>query len=156
MNKMHKQRLIIMVISILGMLATFMPWVKAPLIGSVNGTEGDGWITLGLFAVALVMSLLGDRTQKIVTKKIYIASIASIIAAVIGIWKIIDFNSSMNEITGDSIFGTTLDLNISIGYGLYLIVLAGIAIPVYLFVMKRKKTDSYNKPPQDSNPGAEV
>jgi hypothetical protein len=149
---MHKQRIIIIVIAGLGMLATFMPWIKAPIIGSVNGTDGDGWITLVLFAVALVMSLLGDRTQKIKTKKIYIASLVCIIAAVVGILDIIDINSSIEDI-GSGIFSE--ELNISVGYGLYLIVLAGIAIPVYLFVDK-KKTGSYNKPPQDTKPDAEV
>ena len=148
---MHKQRIIIIVIAALGILATFMPWVKAPIIGSVNGTDGDGWITLVLFAVALVISLLGDRTQKIETKKMYIASLVSIIAAVVGILDIIDIKSSMEDIGG--IFSG--ELNISVGYGLYLIVLAGIAIPVYLFV-DRKRKGSDNKPPLDTKPGAEV
>ena len=148
---MHKQRIIIIVIAALGMLATFMPWIKAPIIGSVDGTDGDGWITLALFAVALAISLLGDRTQKIKTKKLYIASLAGIIAAGIGILDITNVKSSMDDI--NSIFSGTL--NISVGYGLYLIVLAGIAIPVYLFV-DRKKKSSDNKPPQDTKPGAEV
>jgi hypothetical protein len=147
---MHKQRIIVIVIAALGMLATFMPWVKAPIIGSVDGTDGDGWITLVLFAVALVMGLLGDRTQKIETKKMYIASIATAIAALVGIWDIIDAKSTIKDISG--IFSESL--NISVGYGLYLIVLAGLAMPVYLFV-DRKKKGSF-KPPLDTKPGAEA
>lgn len=146
---MHKQRIIIIVIAALGMLATFLPWAKAPFVGSVDGTNGDGWITLGLFAVALVMSLLGNRTQKIETKKMYVASIASIIAAAVGIWDIIDIKSRINDIGG--LFSNSF----SVGYGLYLIVLAGLAIPVYLFI-DRKKKNTDNKPPLENKPDAQV
>lgn len=57
---MNKQRLAILILAGLGALATFMPWVKAPIVGTINGTKGDGWITLALFAVPLVISLLND------------------------------------------------------------------------------------------------
>ena len=60
---MNKQRLAILIVAGLGALATFMPWVKAPIVGTINGTKGDGWITLVLFAVPLVISLLNDKTK---------------------------------------------------------------------------------------------
>ena len=47
---MHRQRLVIAVVAVIGMLATFMPWVSVPIAGTINGTKSDGWITLALFA----------------------------------------------------------------------------------------------------------
>ena len=58
---MNKQRIGILIAAGLGMLATFMPWLKAPVVGTINGAEwkGDGWITFFLFAenTAMILSL---------------------------------------------------------------------------------------------------
>lgn len=40
-NKFSRQRLGIAFLSIVGMSATFMPWVKMPILGTLNGTKGD-------------------------------------------------------------------------------------------------------------------
>lgn len=134
---MNKQKLSILIASGLGALATFMPWVKAPIVGTISGTKGDGWMTLALFAVSIVLSLLGDKTKKIEGGKLYGTIIPPIIAALIGIWKIIDFNSKMGDV-GDNPFAQALGASVSIEFGLYLVVLAGIAVPALAFLIKDK------------------
>jgi hypothetical protein len=134
---MNKQRLAILIASGLGALATFMPWVKAPIVGTISGTQGDGWITLVLFAVSIVLSLMNDKTKKIEGSKLYGAIIPAVIAALVGIWKIIDFNSKMGDV-GDNPFAQALGASVSIEFGLYLVVLAGIATPVLAFLIKDK------------------
>ena len=43
---MHKQRMALMLAAAAGIVATFLPW--ATVMGmTINGTVGDGWITLG-------------------------------------------------------------------------------------------------------------
>ena len=124
---MNKQRLALAVASGLGAIATFLPWVTVPFMGSVNGTAGtDGWINLALFAVPLVLSLLNDRSTPLTGGKLYGAIVPGILAGVIGIWKIIDCSGEM----------------VSIGVGLYIIALAGIAIPIAGFVVKDKTAAS--------------
>lgn len=138
---MNKQRNAILIVSGLGVLATFLPWVKAPIIGSVNGTDGDGWITLVLFAVPLAISLLGDKTKAITGGQLYGAILPALLAGIIGALKISDFNSKMAEI-GDNPFAKAMSDNVSIGMGLYLVVIAGFALPILGFLIKDKAQDS--------------
>ena len=132
---MNKQRLAILIVAGLGALATFLPWVKVPIVGTINGTAGDGWITLVLFAVPLVISLLNDKTKALKGGLLYGAIIPSLVAGALGIWKIIEFNSKMSEIE-DNPFAKALGATVSIEFGLYLLVLAGIALPIVAFLIK--------------------
>jgi len=138
---MNKQRLGILIVASLGALATFLPWVKAPIIGTINGTKGDGWITLVLFAIPLIISLLNDKTQAIKGGLLVGAIIPSIIAGIVGVWKIIDFNSKMSDI-GDNPFAQALGATVSIEIGLYLVVLAGFALPLIAYLVKDKTITS--------------
>lgn len=134
---MNQQRLIILIISALGILATFMPWATVPIVGSINGSQGDGWITLILFAIGLIPIFLGDRANKLGKGGLFTTSCFSLLSAAFAVWKIVDFNVKMSEVTGDALFGDALS-GISIGFGLYLVVVVGLAIPVFAFVSSRK------------------
>ena len=63
---------------------------------------------------------------------LYAAIIPGILAAAIGIYAISELNSKI-ELAG------TLGASMSIGIGLYLVVLAGIALPIVGFLIKDKK-----------------
>ncbi len=84
---MSKQRLGILILAVIGMLSTFMPWVKVPIVGIVKGTEDEGWLTFILFAIPLVLSLLNDKSKPLKEKLLIGSIVPSIIAALIGIWK---------------------------------------------------------------------
>jgi hypothetical protein len=136
---MNKQRLAIAVIAISGMLATFMPWVKLPMIGSVDGTKGSsGWVTMALFAIPLIISLLNNRSKSVAAPLLYAVVAPALAAAIFAIWKIHDFNSAMSNI-GDSPFAQALGATVSIGFGLYLIVIAGILLPIAAFALQDKE-----------------
>ncbi|MDA9775431.1 hypothetical protein N9B67_03810 [Algibacter sp.] len=135
---MNKQRLAILTVAGLGVLATFLPWVKVPILGSVNGTQGDGWITLVLFAIAILISLSKDKTKAIEGGLLYAAILPGGLAGALGLWKIIDFNSKMEEL-GGNVMAEAIGSTVSIGIGLYLVVLAGIALPIVGFLIKDKK-----------------
>lgn len=135
---MNKQRLAILIVAGLGALATFLPWVKAPIVGTINGTKGDGWITFVLFAVPLIISLLKDKTTALKGGLLYGAIIPSILAGIFGIFKIMDLNSIISE-REDSPFARMLSAGISIEFGLYLVVLAGLLLPILAFVVKDNK-----------------
>jgi len=135
---MNKQRVAIIICAAAGMLCTFMPWVNVPIVGSVNGTRGnDGWITFCLFAVPLVISLLGNQKTNITVNNGYIVMAVALVASGIGIYKIVDFNHTMGA-TDDNPFSKLLESTISVGFGLYLLVFAGIAIIICNLAMKDK------------------
>lgn len=135
-KKMNKQRSAILIASGLGVLASFLPWVKVPFIGSINGTsgDGDGWITFVLFAITLLISLLGQKTKAITGGLFYGAILPGLIAGIVGALNIVDINSKIAK--------TGLSGSISIGYGLYLVVIAGFALPILGFLIKDKAQDS--------------
>jgi len=128
---MNRQRVLIAVTAGVGMLCTFLPWVTIPIFGSISGARGDGWITFALFLVALLMALLSGDKERPLTGKLLPAVLApAVLAAGIGIWKIIDFNQKMGSSLGQDDFSKFMGASVSIGFGLYLLVIAGIALVV--------------------------
>ena len=160
---MNQQRLAILIAAGLGALATFMPWIRAPFIGTIAGSQGDGWYTLALFSVAIVVSLLSDKTKRIEGGALYAAIIPSIIAALIGIQKISYFSSMMADMKadmGDNPFAMALGATVSIEFGLYLLVLAGLAVPALAYLINDKqKTEprvNTNSRTHDNEQGTET
>jgi hypothetical protein len=132
---MNKQRLAILIASVLGALGTFMPWVSLPIVGSINGTKGDGYITLILFCIPIVLSVLGNRNKAISGVRMYAASAGAGISSLIAIYKIIDFNSKMAP-ASDNPFAQAVASSVSIEYGLYVIAVAGLATIASAFFVK--------------------
>lgn len=139
MDKLSTQRKVIAGGAAAGILATFLPWVNAPIVGSVSGTEGDGWITLLLFVVPLVLALRGDKMSFLTKRDSYIAAAAAVIAGIIGIFKILDVNKAKDSLSSEG-FGLFVSGSISVGFGLYLLVLAAIVVTVGALYLKDKVT----------------
>ena len=116
---MEKKRKLILIIAVVGMIGTFLPWASA--FGfTVSGTEGDGWITLVLFAIGGAMALFsGDRGQALGSGKLLAVWIPAALAAIIALRKIF-----------------TKPAGISIGIGLWLIAIAGIIQVVHVLFLK--------------------
>jgi hypothetical protein len=127
----HKQRMFIVVAAVIGVVSCFLPWVNAPIVGAISGTQGtDGWIVLGLFGLAAGLSLLGERAQPLATGPGVVAGALGAIAAGVGLWKIIAFHEKMKDLGADNAFAKALSSTVSVGVGLYLVVAAGVAIPI--------------------------
>ncbi len=128
---MNKQRLIILIASALGMLATFLPWMRVPLLGSMTGTslpprwEYNGWISLVLFGVPLAFSLSGDQKTKLTKNLLIAVSIFSILAFLNILAVYFDFK---NETDG---------IRASIESGIYLTIIA--ALILIIFALKDLK-----------------
>jgi hypothetical protein len=121
---MSDQRLAIALLAIVGISSTFMPWVKISPVEYTLGTEDLGWITLGLFIVPLILVFLGRRSRLLKEGSLYVAMAASILAALVGVWKIIDLDTRV----------------VSVEYGLYLLVIAGFAIPLAAYIIGDRTT----------------
>ena len=141
---MNRQRIGILIIAIIGMLATFLPWVTATstidltLLGTKSFTKTIstnlyGAITFIMFSISLVISLLGDRTKALNQNQFYAVISPSIIAGIIGVWKII--STTPNDAL------KTTGFSVSIGIGLYLVVFAGLLLPIITLLLKNKEGD---------------
>ncbi|MBN2571990.1 MAG: hypothetical protein JXA68_07670 [Ignavibacteriales bacterium] len=142
---MNKQKLVIIIIAALGVVSTFLPWATVKLYASIsiNGTNGgDGWITLGLFAIAGTLSLIGDRKRPLNGTYKIITMVAGLVAAVVGILNIVNMRSKLSEISNQNFFGDQLKDMVSTGFGLWLIVICGLALAIVIYLMREKKPDA--------------
>jgi len=142
---LHRQRFVIVLAAGAGMLATFLPWVHAPIIGSVAGTSGDGWITLVMFVPVMVLALWGDKSLAMTVHARIAAGIPAVIAVLIGLDKLHGLSSFKNKADPDNPFAKALGALVQPGIGLYLVVLAGFAVVMVAWRMDRssgKSTES--------------
>lgn len=123
---MNDQRLGIAILSGIGMLTAFMPWVKFPVLGYSIGTDHTGWITFVTLSIAFILAFIGNRSLPLKGGKLYIALGAAVVTAGIGIWEIIDLDSGMLA---------------TVEYGLYLLVLAATVIPIAAFILGNNRPD---------------
>lgn len=132
---MEKQKLVVIGMGVAGIAGTFLPWatVNAGILGShsANGTEGggDGYITLFLYAMVILISVLGGMNDKLTMKSAISISILSLLCTVIGLYDMSNFNK--NNVAHIA----------KIGVGLYLVTFMGLAIIGAAFgMMKRANT----------------
>jgi hypothetical protein len=124
---LHQERLWIVLWCIGGMISAFLPWVKAPFVGSVSGVDGtDGWLVVVVFAVGLFICLSGD--QRLVPPMGARAGVLLSGLAAVGIaaWKISDVYKLAASGNGEGFGG--MSKAISVGAGLYVMLAAGVAL----------------------------
>lgn len=128
---MHKQRMGILIAAAAGMLGAFLPWVTFLMVSVSGINSSTGWLILVLFGAALAMTLIGNKQSILTGAKFYVAIAAGAVAALIAILNIVNFKSEVGQQGG---IGSV----VSIGVGLYVIILAGIAVVVLGFILKKE------------------
>jgi hypothetical protein len=134
---MHTQRIIILAFSLIGIVSSFLPWfTTASLLGEipVNGTDVDGWITLILFLVCIILSLFSNIKNPLIGHFFLVVLISSILAGIIAGANIYKYSNYQ-----DNIFGVLIKefVEVEIGIGIYLIISSSILIPLTLFFHKK-------------------
>jgi hypothetical protein len=125
---LHRQRFAVCFLAGIGILATFMPWVHAPIVGSIAGTAGVGWFTLALFIPAMVLGWRGQKLQPLIGNVRLGAAIPACLAGLIGLSKVIELNSLMAGANRDNPFAAVMAASVQIGMGLYLMIAASAAL----------------------------
>lgn len=151
---MHKQRIFIFIASLLGILATWMPWITKP--GYFSGEpntyygyeyEGFGLLTLFLFGWPFVLSLLNDRSKIIAGNAVVGSVLPSILASICGFYVLFNFTSKIPSYRGDKITDPVILEDYKEAYkiacshysthlGLYLVAFMGIAIVLIHYLVK--------------------
>ena len=122
---MHKQRLAVIGAAAIGIISAFLPWatIDGGFLGRhhVNGVQGDGLLTLIAFIVAGVLAFLGAGKDPFTTdaKFKWGVVIAGLVAALIA------------AIAAVNVSGVPLT---SVGFGVYLSIIAGGAIAAIPFL----------------------
>lgn len=114
MNTFEKNKLYVLIGSVVGIVATFIPWITASAFGaskSVSGFEGDGKFVSILFAVVVVLTLLGERGLELSKERRLISFILAAINMLIVFITLIniysfDYGVIANARPGFGIFAT--------------------------------------------------
>ncbi|MFZ6185918.1 hypothetical protein [Nannocystis pusilla] len=133
--EMHKQRIAIVSTAGAGMLGTFLPWVHLPLLGSIAGSVGDGWITFAFYLPALLLGLLGNRAEPRSGGGLWTAMVFALLASALGLWKIVDLKLSLAS--GGNAMAQAMARATSVGIGLYLVTAAGVVLVVLALRLRR-------------------
>jgi hypothetical protein len=121
-------------------LGAFLPWASV-LVFSVNGTSGDGRITLVAGAVALVGVLVYLRTnvEKMVSK--ILVKVGVPVALLVALGTSLYDTIHVSTIAHTQVFGTTVGA--SVGAGLWLTLVASI-VGIVAWVYERRFANSDN------------
>jgi hypothetical protein len=109
---MSRQRIALIVAAAAGMLGTFLPWINIPIRGAVNGTEGDGWITLGIFSFALLIAVTGEAEGLLGRSGLVLMGT---IAAAVGVHDAAGVYERKAEIADGGAFARALADSVSVG-----------------------------------------
>jgi hypothetical protein len=105
-------------------LGSFLPWASVTLFGAeitIDGMDGDGPITLfGAFVVGALM--LAAHLQRPSTAKVVTSLVFAALVTLVAIVDIVDVQSRVADVEG----GVGLDVDASIGVGLWMVLLGGV------------------------------
>ena len=108
---MEKKRKFILIIAVVGMIGTFLPWASISGFVTVSGTQGDGWITFVLFAIGGAIAFFSGEKTEAIKKKISTAVwVPAAIAAIIALINLFKLSHGF-----------------SASFGLWLVIFAGLA-----------------------------
>lgn len=125
-KKLNIADIIVAIAAVVGIIATFLPWVSSTVFGitvTAKGSDGDGWITFVMFIAVLGLAVF-DMLKGAKWAKITISIVAAL-AAVVALIKIPDILSS--------------DGLLSMGVGLILAIVAGIVAAIMPWIPFEKK-----------------
>jgi hypothetical protein len=135
---MHKQRLILAGLAIIGMVSTFLPWFDIPFEGEVDGSNHDGWYACAAFAIILILTLVGDRDKTLDTPMLYAVILAGAVAAGIAAWQLIGYYLEGDHTAIEEIKHDIVKSVVDIKYGVYLSIVFGIACSIAALVLSRQ------------------
>lgn len=136
----HVQRIVVGIASGLGIISTFLPWARLPIVGTIDGTfNGDGWLTLGLYAVAVVCIFREPHGQMLAGRPKLAAGLCSILASLIGLYTLLNIGNARRAIDDDNLFGAAIKGSFRTGIGLYLVVLCGIVAGLAVFALPQER-----------------
>ena len=135
---MSKQKFVVFLIAIIGMIATFLPWYEIGGLGMIMGYQTVGWFTFIMFALVFLFGLWKEAKQDMSMGLLYLGSFFSLLAAFVVLWQMITLG--LDKVEGSmSVVGNVLANDTRVLYGAYQIVIAGICLPFGAFLFRDRK-----------------
>ena len=133
---MNKQRFAVVIVAVIGLIATFLPWYRIALVGTVSGMSSSGWFTFIMFIIVIILALRKNMREDLTMGVSWSISICSLLASFVVLWRMIDvwFAKEGMFSLGGGMTGIS-GSQVAVGYGAWIVVIAGICVPLvaYLF-----------------------
>ena len=138
---MHKQRLTGMIAAGITFAGTLLPWATGvPVIENVSGTSFlGGWLVVLLVGFSIYLHLAGDDKTPLKSLAFIVGLLSGIVGISIAIIKIVSFNSEIQEMLRNNSQCPEWANQIHFGFGLYMVILGGIAQVLAAVFMRKKK-----------------
>lgn len=134
---MNKQRFAVSIVAIIGMIATFLPWYRIEQLGTFTGLSSSGWFTFIMFGIVLILVLRKNIKEDLTMGISWCTTIISLLATFVVLWRMIDVffaKEGMFSLGGD--MSGVLGSQVAIGYGAWIVVAAGVAVPVAMVLFR--------------------
>lgn len=134
---MNKQRFAVIIVAIIGMIATFLPWYEIEPSGIFSGIASSGWFTFIMFGIVLLLALRKNTKEDMTMGISWCAAIIGLLASFVVLWRIIDvFFAKEGMFSPGGDMAGVLGSHVTVGYGAWLEVVAGLAVPVVAFLFR--------------------
>lgn len=137
---MNTQRFAVIIVAIVGMIATFLPWYTISGIENLTGVNSSGWFTFIMFALTIFIVLRKDTRKDMSMGTVWGASAFSVLATFIVLWRVLDIAlANEGDLMLDGNMAQLTGQNIKIAYGAWIVMLAGLAVPLAALLFRNKK-----------------
>ena len=126
---MNKQRFAVIIVALIGLIATFLPWYKIVQLGTISGMSSSGWFTFIMFIIVIILALRKDLHEDLSMGISWSITICSLLASFVVLWKIIDVWFAQEGMLGSQV---------SIAYGAWIVTIAGICVPFAGYLFRNK------------------
>lgn len=138
---MNRQRFVLFMVGIIGLVATFLPWYYIEMVGSLTGVFSSGWFTFIMFLLILILAMRRDLRQDVSKLNLWVMSLFGIAAGIVVLWRIMDIDFSQDTmLTLGGRMSGILANEVSIRYGAWIVVIAGFCVPLAAIIFRSKRT----------------
>ena len=83
---MNRQRFAVLIVAIIGIIATFLPWYRIMEVGTISGMSSSGWFTILMFIVTLILAVRKNLHEDMTMGVSWCITICSLLASFAVLW----------------------------------------------------------------------
>ena len=126
---MHKQKLIILIAVLVGIISIFLPWFSMPIAGVTEGTEVDySWLGALIYATIFFPVFAGNQSRPFTSRQKWYSVLKGFLVACFGLLKYSEFKSDITDQGDGNFIARAISETVTVEYGLMLFIGAGIII----------------------------
>lgn len=136
---MNRQRFAVMIVAIIGIIATFLPWYRIAEVGTISGMSSSGWFAILMFLVTIILTMRKNMREDLTMGISWSITVCSLLASFVVLWKMIDIYFAKEGMfsLGGNMYGI-MGSQVKVEYGAWLVVIAGICVPLVAFLFRNR------------------